>query len=750
MDNTISPEILRLANSAHREKYMSYKSSGFGVRIFDSIHAQLTELVKTRNPEKSFDAVTLADLLQTQLDGQSIEEYGVWVFYPWTNRLVHILDEEEFVFLRTNRNCYKITPEEQKILSLKKIGIIGLSVGQSVALTLAMERGFGELRLADFDTLDLSNLNRIRAGLHQIGIPKTTLCAREIAELDPFLKVKVFNEGIDENNIDSFFTDGGMLDLLIEECDGLDIKILSRHKAKHFRVPVLMDTSDRGMLDIERFDLEPQRAILHGLVGDIDPARLKGLSMDDKVEFLLPMVGLQTLSERAKASMIEVRNSISSWPQLASAVVMGGGATAEMSRKILLGQCKVSGRFYVDLDEIIPENISETEHTVYTSLNGEELNLDQIKSMCKQLQLDEAQVQLSESEKNSIAEAAAIAPSGGNTQPWKLYYEKGHLVLFHDAFFSKSLLDYNNLGSYIGFGAMIENIKIQTNALGYHTLVKLFPLIHQPEIIAVIEFGSKPVEKVTTDLIQNMKERHTNRNNGSRTALEEQFYEDVQNVMKPFGPVKLRFITDGDAMDEMGDILSSGEKLVLLHPQGHHDIFNGELRFSREEVLRTRDGMDVATLNISKGEILALKMASSRKAIEWIDKIGGGEAFKKMTKKAIAASSALGVITIPFYSKEQYIHGGRAMERVWIECNRHGISLQPVSQLLFLFARLIHGNGEDLNLDYQKKIKELNDRFKQVFPLNNGEEAIFIFRLGRAKEMTIKSLRRSIDKILLK
>jgi tRNA A37 threonylcarbamoyladenosine dehydratase len=53
----------------------------------------------------------------------------------------------------------------------KRIGVVGLSVGQSVALTLALERSFGELRLADFDRLDLSNLNRIRAGVHDLNLP---------------------------------------------------------------------------------------------------------------------------------------------------------------------------------------------------------------------------------------------------------------------------------------------------------------------------------------------------------------------------------------------------------------------------------------------------------------------------------------------------------------------------------------------------------------------------------------------------
>src|SRR5690606_8877090 len=112
-----------------------------------------------------------------------------------------ILEEEDFIKLRTSRNRYKISDAEQKALFTKKIGIIGLSVGQSVALSLAMERSFGELRIADFDTLDLSNMNRIRTGLYNLGLSKSWMVAREIAEIDPFLKVTVYDQGITEENM---------------------------------------------------------------------------------------------------------------------------------------------------------------------------------------------------------------------------------------------------------------------------------------------------------------------------------------------------------------------------------------------------------------------------------------------------------------------------------------------------------------------------------------------------------------------
>jgi molybdopterin/thiamine biosynthesis adenylyltransferase len=289
------------------------------------------------------------------LDGVPEDKYGLWVYYPWNKRLVHILDEQEFAEIRTNRNLYKITREERDLLATRKIGVIGLSVGQSVTMSLAMERAFGELRIADFDTLELSNMNRIRTGVHNLGLPKTVIVAREIAEIDPFLKVTCFHEGITPDNIDNFLHQDGTLDLLVDECDSLDIKLLCRRKARAAGIPVLMDTSDRGMIDIERFDLEPDRPLFHGIVSEeeISPEIMNDPKL--RVHLSLKIAGADSGSQRMKDSLSEIGKTISTWPQLASAVALGGAAIAEITRKITLGENQPSGRFYVDMDDIIKD-----------------------------------------------------------------------------------------------------------------------------------------------------------------------------------------------------------------------------------------------------------------------------------------------------------------------------------------------------------------------------------------------------------
>lgn len=351
------PAFYRISRDSEQKTFHNLLRNKPFIQIFDRIQQQLEELVKITHPDQRFTKEALQKAVEERLDGCPPEDYGVWVYFPWNEKVVHLLDEKEFSALRTNRNLYKITPEEKDRLSTKKVGIIGLSVGQSVAMTLAMERSFGELRIADFDTLDLSNMNRIRTGVHNLGIPKTVIVAREIAEIDPFLKVTCFHDGITPENIDDFIHRDGDLDLLIDECDGLGIKILCRKKARECRIPVLMDTSDRGMIDIERFDLEPDRPLFHGIIPEKDFNEDTLRNPDLRVHLSLKIAGIASISERMKRSIPEIGKTIATWPQLASAVSLGGAAVAEISRKILLGEKTHSGRFYVDVDKIIRDDM---------------------------------------------------------------------------------------------------------------------------------------------------------------------------------------------------------------------------------------------------------------------------------------------------------------------------------------------------------------------------------------------------------
>lgn len=116
--------------------------------------------------------------LLPQPDPDLLEEAKRWAYYPWRRMVVAILGLRGFRAVRLDRNRHLITAEEQRALHALRVGVVGLSAGHAIAYTLAAEGACGTLRLADFDKIELSNLNRVPVGVFDIGLNKAMIAAR--------------------------------------------------------------------------------------------------------------------------------------------------------------------------------------------------------------------------------------------------------------------------------------------------------------------------------------------------------------------------------------------------------------------------------------------------------------------------------------------------------------------------------------------------------------------------------------------
>ncbi|GGG15788.1 hypothetical protein GCM10007304_32310 [Rhodococcoides trifolii] len=311
---------------------------------------RLTSDQKTVVLDTTNEQTRSLDALLPPLDDDARAEATRWVHYPWRHALVHLLGPTSFRRLRLDRNRNKITAAEQDSVARLSVGVVGLSVGHAVAHTLALEGLCGELRLADFDDLDLSNLNRVPATVFDLGVNKAVLAARRIAEIDPYLTVHTFTDGITPGTVDDFLAG---LDVVVEECDSMDAKVMIRDHARRRGIPVVMETSDGGVLDVERFDLDPERPLFHGLLGDIDHASLTSMTAAQKASMAAQILDPTKVTARMLASVPEIGTTLSSWPQLGSDVALGGASVAAVIRAFALGTPPPSGRVRIDLDALI-------------------------------------------------------------------------------------------------------------------------------------------------------------------------------------------------------------------------------------------------------------------------------------------------------------------------------------------------------------------------------------------------------------
>lgn len=747
MKNVYKPVLYRLNVGAENSAFDTMVTSLKPI-VYDTIESQIIELILCQNPSLTKEEVMDKKLLEKHLEERNSTKvkYGVWVYYPWKNQVVHILDEEEFIEVRTNRNKYKITQEEQEILRKKIIGIAGLSVGRSVALTIALERVCGEIRLADFDDLELSNLNRISAPLTDMGVNKTVSAVREILEIDPFLKVKCYEKGLTADNMDSFFCENGKLDLFIEECDGLDIKVLSRMKAKELGIPVLMEASDRSLVDIERFDLEPDRELLHGRMNNLSVEKLASLkTSEEKIPYMLDIVGYETLSRRIKASMVEIGESIRSWPQLASAINYGAGLLTDVARRILLNQIQISGRFYNDIEDQINNNSISSGEDLKSRTQGqnvkEETGFDHYLSLIDNSMSSD--VKIDNDIIRDIVEEACLAASIANSQPWKWVYKNNVLFLFLDRKLAESFWDRNLIGAQVSLGAAIRNLGIASSYRGIQALIE-YPNFAESDLVASIKFkNNHEVSESDQKYYSLIFKRFTNRKRiiDSKIGVEQLAY--LKSLSSD--SYKVHTVCEPSLLNKLSKLLGKLDRIRLLNKNGQVDFYK-EIDFSKNG--SSGLGIPVNELLLTEKEYAGLRLAKDPSVSNNLTNWGLGQGLDSITSEYVRASGGICFVTANSSIANNYLKAGEFIQQLWLDCTDKGIAIHPITTAIFMFNMLENDLLDGLSIKEIDQITSVKNDFYKIFKEEVGEIPIFLFRFFDENGERGMFTRREISKVL--
>lgn len=343
------PWIVRLAPGEF-DRFAAFCRKQY-IGLVDTIDRQLMDLAAVRQPS-THDAERQRFVDDTLAAHGGRAAYANWVYLPWERKVAHLLDRDAYFEVITSRNQDKISREEQRLLETKCIGVMGLSVGGEAAVTVAQEHLCGEIVLADFDRLDLSNLNRLGAGFDELDHNKAAIVARRIARIDPYLKVTVLEEGVTEANFDDFL-DG--LDLLIEECDGLQIKHRVRRLAKERGVNLVFAADERGFLSVEPYANWPDLSPFHGWIEEPQPPRE---AFPTPLAFMKALTewmgGWERISERSRRSLEQIGDTLCGYPQLASEARYAAGQIGHVVRRLLLGERLPPFMGHLDLEDLLP------------------------------------------------------------------------------------------------------------------------------------------------------------------------------------------------------------------------------------------------------------------------------------------------------------------------------------------------------------------------------------------------------------
>jgi molybdopterin/thiamine biosynthesis adenylyltransferase/nitroreductase len=661
-------------------------------------------------------AATLAGLLPA-VASDLTEEPHRWAYYPWRRTLVGVLGPRAYARVRTDRNRNLITAEEQHALSSLTVGVVGLSVGHAIAHTLAMQGLCGAIRLADFDDLELSNLNRVPATIFDVGVNKARIAARRIAEIDPYVDVQVLDSGLAADTIGDFL-DG--LDVVVEECDSLDMKALVREGARARRQPVVMATSDRGLVDVERFDLEPGRPIFHGLLGDLDAASLAGLDSRQKIPHVLRLIEGKSLSARGAASLVEVGQTLATWPQLVGDVLVGASTVAEAVRRIGLGEDLSSGRVRVDVAAALDRLVDPVTQPPASD----------------DFPADDEVPPAPRHAVHAVALAASRAPSGGNAQPWHIEATES-AVTIRLAPQYESAMDVGLRGSAVAVGAAVFNARVAAAAHGILGPVEITESDGNPRLQAVVDLSGTGDDYLAA-LYPVLGTRETNRRHGTPSEMPADTREALRAAARREG-ARVELLDGRADLDRAGALLAQADRIRYLTPRLHAEMAS-ELRWPGHDSLDS--GIDVRSLELHPAELVTLDILRRPEVMTLLGDWDAGAMLGADTQARMAHSSALAVVVADDLSLAGYARGGSAAEAVWLTAQRLGLAVQPISPP-FLFA---HTTEEHVKVTppFAAQLGELRSQFRQMTATRDGEAQILAFRLTVAPPASVRSRRRPL------
>lgn len=713
------PLIFDRSDEVQREHMDALMGTGQVIYVDDTIESQIVDLVHARNPSLRLEGEQLEAAKLEVLGGRPRNRFGRWVYLPWRRRMVHLLPAEPFAELRADRNRNKITAAEQVKLGRQTIALAGLSVGNAVATTLALEGLCGELRLADFDTLELSNMNRIRCGVHHLGLKKAVICARQIFEQNPYANLVLFTDGVTAENIGAFLAG---VDIAIDECDSLMIKVCLREEAKKLRIPVLMETSDRGLLDIERYDLEPDRPILHGLLGPLTSADIAKIPPEARLGLILQIVGGTQLSARALASLLELGHSLRGLSQLGSDVTLGGATTAIAVRQIGLGAPIRSGRTYIDVSGILKQ-ISSPEPDP---------------GVAPQRQQERTFVE-------KVVEQATLAPSRGNQQPWKLVYNGRLHVHVDQGRLPGSAGEVARNDALLAIGALLANVEVTAAAAGKRAVYELFPEEAGPDLVTSVGFEASDETPAGAELHAEIARRRTDPHAGNGEAVTPDELDRLLEVASELG-LSLQICQERSSIEELAQVVAEADRLSLIS-RSFHQRFVEQIRWTDEEVLATFDGVDLKSLGLSPAEQTFMQMVRSPDVCQLLHDVQGGSVLGTRARRVVASSAALGCISSG-QSRDAIVATGRSFQRLWLAATQMGLSLHPWASVTELFYRAKYMAYAGIDPRNVETIEELHSRFLHHFFEVDAEFFACFFRINRIHGAAGTTRRRPLSEVL--
>ena len=664
------------------------------------------------------------------------------------------LDKYSFISKAYSRNLGLISLSEQYALTEKKIAIPGMGgVGGHHLINLT-RLGIGKFNIADFDSFEIGNTNRqYGAKLSNYNCDKVSVMEKEALDINPFIEINVFKEGINEKNIDSFLEG---VDLVI---DGLDFfafntRRLLFNKAKQKGIYVI--TAGPIGFSAALLVFSPFSGLSFDKYFDVND---KSLEPEVYLNFALGLVPKATHRNYIDKRYIKINEK--QGPSLTIGCSFATSVACTEAIRILLNRPKIKSTPHFYQYDLYERKF--TSGYLRWGLKGPIMKIIRYLGK-KQIERQENYLRppelielstetdcsnISKEKLNYILTAATLAPSGDNCQPWKFKTVDDTILIYLNCAVDNSLYNFDQRASYISCGAAIFNMIIAASNLSLKVQIQYKNQTDQMDRemrkIATLKFIYDSSVK-TSSLVSMISKRHTNRTKFKKIKISSAHVSELTSCSND--KIDIIFTDQSNDIKIVSKIVHQLDRLRCQNKNLHEHLMN-HIMFSDEEARLKKYGFHTGNLNISFFEKIFLKITRPWKIANILfNYLGFDFVVADVSRKATIDASGLILIKGQDSSLESYVKIGEIFQELWLKATLLGFDIQPMFIAnIFMSINLLK---PELLKPKEKRISDLNSQLlSQIFSLKKGEIPYILIRIGKGTIPIQGSLRKELDHFTL-
>ena len=345
-----------------------------------------------------------------------------------------------------------------------------------------------------------------------------------------------------------------------------------------------------------------------------------------------------------------------------------------------------------------------------------------------------------------ILDLARWAPSGDNAQPWRFQVLDGLNFVIHGTDTrDHCIYDLDGRPTQLALGALIETAAIAASRHGLHLDARLRPMTDPAR--PSFDVSLMPQAGLKADpLWRAIAERSVNRGRLSRAPLTGEHWQALSAAA---GADHELVAFEGAQRLAWARLLWANGGLRLRLPEAfetHRGVIDWGQRYSRTCIPDQALGVDAVTLGVMR------RAMSSWQRVDFMNRWLAGTQMPRLLMDFLpalfcGAHMAL-VAKRPPSTVEDYVAGGRAVQRLWLTATMLGLQHQPAATPLVFSRYLREGtrftaNGEELRVAV-RLAASLNGLLA-----DKADLALWLGRIGRGDAATSRSVRLRLADLLV-